>query len=81
MEKREIRRPDELRNGQFLLVDRFSHSKAVVDEALRGIPPTIGVQNHEEQIAAVLRDFRNQASACFGGESGLHPYHTGNAAE
>ena len=37
--------------------------KSVIDEACGGIPPALRIENDEQQIAAVLRDLGDQASA------------------
>ena len=62
-------------------MDGIRETKPVIDQTFRGIPPAVRVQDHEEEIAIILRDFSNQASACFGCESGLHPYYAGDASQ
>ena len=60
-------------------MDSIRETEPVIDQTFRGIPPAVRVQDHDEEIAIILRDFSDQASAGFGGESGLHPYHARDA--
>ena len=69
------------KKAQRLLGGIIRETESVIDQALRSVPSSVGVEDYEEQIAAILRDFGDQASACFGRESGLHPFHARNTAK
>lgn len=64
-----------------ILMNRFGRAKTVTDEALSGVPAAVGIEDDEEEIAAVLRDLGDQTPAGLGSKARLHAFDAGNVTE
>lgn len=63
------------------LMERFRHPEAVVDETFGGVPATVGIEDDEQEIAAVLGNLGDETPAGLGREAGLHPFNAGNVTQ
>src|SRR5262245_51168005 len=52
-----------------------------MNQAGGGIPTSAGIQNHQQEITAILRDFSDKATSGLRGKTRLNTLNTGNPPE
>lgn len=64
-----------------MLVDDRVCLEPEVDEVLRCVPATVGIENDQQEIAPVLGNFGYEAPPGFGGKAGLDPFDARDTAK